>query len=275
MRLASTLIIFLLMCSGCTEQTKAEDNNAPDSRFIIVFDLSNRLHSTPKPSDLDILKIILKNFHSIVKSKGRIFSDDDLFVIGLNDEMRHTDSITIQSNNAVEIDAHIQSKTLQISDKFKSIYANSNQKSTGSDIWSFMNNDLDNMLSCSQQKTNKLIIVTDGYLFSKKTKLQSDGKTTLIKTSAIAQFSNNPQWMDAIKKSNYGIVPAKTAQCQYEALILELSSNNNGPYESDVLSNIWEKWIKKSGANRVKALKSNSSKQVLESIIADYMFTSQ
>jgi hypothetical protein len=265
---------------------------------IIVPDLSNRLNRSTGLKDVTIVDSIVHNIYPKVARFNRATGQKDRYSIVFsstklgnlykadlsrmqidlgafkNDQKSRIEYVT--GRNPVH---NLQSDVASFTLEFARIEMLAKQKTSGADIWSFMNAGLDQNLMMYPEPPvtfnkqqyrnihrNIVILLTDGYIEAGLSPSQGcDGKQCrYLSGQLIAQFrqayKSRPDRSESLQaffnRNRYGITPANNPQLRgAEVLVLEaddrsLTKTGNStffPTDFEIMRLFWEDWMKKSG----------------------------
>lgn len=113
----------------------------------------------------------------------------------------------------------------------------------GSDTWKFFKNKVDDYC-IEPAHRNILVVLTDGYIFYKDSKMQEGNQTTWLTPEMIrANGLTDSTWKEKMKKGNFGFIPANKDLSNLEILVLGINPDTKNQYEEDVIKTYWSNWL--------------------------------
>ncbi len=160
-------------------------------------------------------------------------------------------------------------------ENLKKIYTKTleTKKYIGSDIWRFFKNDVkDLVIDKNPNYRNILVVITDGYVYHKDTKMKEKYRYSYLLPNRIRSLGlTKSNWKDKIEKLDFGLIVPRKDLNNLEVLMLELNpSKNSSPYEEDIMKNVLSKWFIEMGIQKFKIHKTalpNTTKQRIENFI--------
>jgi hypothetical protein len=280
-----SLAIIVFSCKkdeGTEKITKDKSNNL---NISILLDLSDRISpgKYPNPTmeyylrDVGYINSISEAFTDHLRSKTMRQIDDKMQVFfepaPLNTE------INFLSKN-LKID--VNGKNIKKDDitKIQKIYSEDplkiyqlaihDDKYIGSDTWRFFKGKV-NDYCIEGGYRNILIVLTDGYIFHKDTKMKEGNLTTYITPEIIAENNlNTSNWLEQITKQKLGFIKANNDLSNLEILVLGVNPNSKNSYEEDVMKAYWSNWF---DAMKVKryVIKNADLPSNMDKIIKDFI----
>lgn len=270
------IILCLVLLSNifaCKENPKTESSidvnpdypiiklssNRENLNISVLMDLSDRINPKKFPSpamdfylrDIGYLKSIAQSLelHLLNKKTIRIddkiqaFIDPEPFDTTLNRKLEEL-KISFTKNDATK------NKILLTSKKYDSISnliyesAIKDDYYIGSDTWKFFKNKVsDYCLEAGYR--NILVILTDGYIYHKDTKIKEGNRTTYLTPQDIRRDAlNKSKWMEKFDKKDFGFIKIHQDLSNLEVLVLGVNPDDKNPYEEDVIVGYWTKWLK-------------------------------
>tara|TARA_R110001606_G_scaffold376284_1_gene534899 strand:- start:168 stop:626 length:459 start_codon:yes stop_codon:yes gene_type:complete len=140
----------------------------------------------------------------------------------------------------------------------------------GSDTWRFFKNKIKDYCIDDNYR-NILVILTDGYIFHKNSKIEEDNKTSYLTPQTIRKFKlNTGNWQEKIEKENFGFIPATENLQNLEILVLGINPDNKNSYEQDVIEKYWSDWFNSMKVNKYES-KNASLPSNMDKIIKDFI----
>ena len=116
-------------------------------------------------------------------------------------------------------------------------------KYIGSDTWRFFKNKV-NDYCIEDGYRNILVILTDGYIYHKNTKIEEGNRTTFLTPQDIrGDRLNTAKWSDRFNQKDYGFIVNNKDLSNLEVLVLGIHPDNKNPFEEDVITAYWSKWL--------------------------------
>ncbi|KGL62930.1 hypothetical protein PHEL85_2726 [Polaribacter sp. Hel1_85] len=140
----------------------------------------------------------------------------------------------------------------------------------GSDTWRFFKNKVKDY--CIEENyRNILVILTDGYIYHRNTKIIEDNQTSYLTPQDIRKFKlTSRNWKERIEKENYGFIPAVENLNNLEVLVLGINPDKKNAYEQDVIVKYWNDWFKVMKVNKYE-IKNAGLPSNMDKIIKDFI----
>ncbi|MBV7268028.1 hypothetical protein [Winogradskyella luteola] len=292
-----SLTLILTSCKSDEDETKGKSitieeetiklsPKRPNLNISILLDLSDRINPKKYPNpameyferDLGYIHSIAKSFEWHVRNKRSIKINDHIQLYidpepsdsNLNEKINSL-NITFTKNNAKR---ELIMKTSALYDSIsKQIYnsAIEDNNYVGSDIWGFFKTNVEDF--CIQENyRNILVILTDGYLYHKYSKLKEGNLTSYLTPQNIRSFQlNKLDWEDKIKNKNFGFIATRDNLEELEVLVLGINPDSKNPYEQDVILRYWTDWLTKMNVKDFE-IKTASLPANMDKIIKEYIF---
>lgn len=268
-----TLFLMVLSSSAfnsCVEDPKSDkfvhdhefpnlSPNRENLNISVLLDLSDRINPEKHPSpamefylrDVGYLRSIAENFEAHVINKKVIKIDDKLQVFI---DPEPSDNTLNKKLNTLKIsfDKSVVTKKriLETCRKYDSIStliyeaAIKDDHYVGSDTWRFLKNKV-NDYCVEEGYRNILVVLTDGYIYHKNTKIKEGNRTTYLTPQEVRDFGfNKPGWKEKFDQKDYGFLTANENLSNLEVLVLGINPDAKNPYEEDVIRAYWSKWLK-------------------------------
>ena len=318
------------MLNGCVpDKSKTDSEVTPIYHYNVILapDLSNRVNMGihPKPvEDQQIISLVLSMSKEILNQGYRETDQKDSYsfafinsglirIYHVDQEALNLDFSKFPNQNQrmdfikgrKKYEGNGLKEAIEI---FKSecfnVYSKAVSEPHGADIWSFMQNRLDETQIKEAEKAfkysgkfyrndfrNILILITDGYIES-GLNANSGGKTTgnlsyslpqsRIQSFRNAYLSSGANNMKSFFEENgYGIVPLTNKNLEnLEVLVLELydrSLTKSGnatihPTDADIIKLFWTDWLTKSKVKRFELKSCFSSEKQAKQAIKEFLF---
>ncbi|MBC8298179.1 MAG: hypothetical protein H8E55_20630 [Pelagibacterales bacterium] len=263
-----SVIIFALLISCISDTQNNKTNldfpklatNRPNLNLSIILDLSDRISpdkDNMKDYDLDYINDILFAFSTHIVNKRVIRLNDNInyFILppgDLNADQQirkinyHIDrsSSNCNKDSIISITSNTI-KTLNSIYDNRISYASSINWDDGADLWGFMH-DKSNDLCVENNFKNKIIIITDGYIWSNEDNIVYANKTNNLIQQDLAKLGlTNSNWEDIYTNNNYGFITLEQS-INADVLIIGLDKSTNNPYSLDILKKYWTDWLEES-----------------------------
>lgn len=246
--------------------SNASANPKRNLNLSVLLDLSDRIDTNKYPDptmhffrrDIGNLENIAIAFAKHVKKKKIVILNEHLktYVEPLPSEGK-----VLKSLNALEVEISRSSSkddVINIEKNYANYSANLYKQAIedgvypGSDTYGFMQQKAVDY--CIREGSlNKLIIITDGYLYYKNRNIVDSNRVTQIDQKTLNNRGyNNPDWKSMVQNDNFGFyVPEGINLDQLEIMVLGIHSKSSNPFEVEVLSFLWQDWLESMGAKKV------------------------
>lgn len=273
-----------------TERTSQEEiiklsPNRPNLNISILIDLSDRINPEKYPNpamefferDLGYIHSVAQSFELHLRNKRSIKIDDHIQLYidpepadsDLNEKINSLNMTFTKSNAKRDI---IMNTSVIYDSISKQIFnsAIDDNNYVGSDIWGFFKNNVKDFC-IEKNHRNILVILTDGYLYHKNTKLRDNNLTSYLRPQDIRNFKlNKPDWEERINIQNFGFIPANDNLQELEVLVLGINPDPKNPYEQDVIFKYWNNWFEKMNVKNFEIKKANLPAN-MDQIIKNYI----
>ena len=140
----------------------------------------------------------------------------------------------------------------------------------GSNTWRFLKNKVKDY--CIEESyRNILVILTDGYIYHKDTKMKEANLTSYLTPQEIRGFKlNNKNWENKLVKEQFGFIPTTNDLSNLEILVLGINPDKKNPYEEDVIIKYWSDWLNTMKVNKYE-IKSAGLPSNMDKIIKDFI----
>ncbi|MDO6517287.1 hypothetical protein [Zobellia uliginosa] len=262
------LALIPVVLSSCKEGPKSEepthDHEFPkvtaneNLNISVLLDLSDRINPQKYPSpamefylrDVGYLKSIAENFEAHIMNKKMIKIDDKIQVFI---DPEPSDKTLNKKLGALKISFNKNNVTkegiLMTCKKYDSIStliyeaAINDDHYVGSDTWRFFKNKV-NDYCIEDNHRNILVVLTDGYIYHKDTKIKEGNRTTYLTPQDVKRFGfNKPGWKDKFEQQEFGFIVPNKDLSNLEVLVLGINPDDKNPYEEDVIRAYWSKWL--------------------------------
>jgi hypothetical protein len=260
-------------------------SNRPNLNISILLDLSDRINPEkfPNPAmdfylrDIGYVKSIAQSFEIHVRNKKSIKINDNIQLFldpepsdkDLNKKIEHL-KISFDRGNATRNEILKTSKNYDSITKLIYESAIKDNNYVGSDTWRFMKTKAKDYC-VEENHRNILVILTDGYIYHKDTKIKEKNKTSYLTPQNIrASKLTTSNWENKIGKNNYGFITATENLENLDVLILGINPDKKSPYEEDVIVKYWSDWLSEMKVNRYE-IKNAELPSNMDKIIKDFI----
>ncbi|SIS80031.1 hypothetical protein SAMN05421766_1043 [Zobellia uliginosa] len=262
------LALIPVVLSSCKEDPKSEepmhDHEFPkvtankNLNISVLLDLSDRINPKKYPSpamefylrDVGYLKSIAENFEAHIMNKRMIKIDDKIQVFidpepsdkTLNKKLGAL-KISFNRNNVTKEDILMTCKKYDSISTLIYEAAINDDHYVGSDTWRFFKNKV-NDYCIEDNHRNILVVLTDGYIYHKDTKIKEGNRTTYLTPQDVKRFGfNKPGWKDKFEQQDFGFIVPNKDLSNLEVLVLGINPDDKNPYEEDIIRAYWSKWL--------------------------------
>jgi len=263
-------------------------SNRENLNISVLLDLSDRINPEKYPSpsmefylrDIGYLKSVARSFETHLINKKLITINDNLQVYidpepsdkTLNEKLQIL-KVSFNKNNVTK------KGILETSIKYDSISdliykaAIKDDHYVGSDTWRFFKNKV-NDYCIEEGYRNILILLTDGYIYHKNTKIMDENRTTYLTPQYIKHFGlNSSKWQEKFSQQDFGFISNNENLSDLEVLILGINPDIKNPHEEDVIRAYWSKWLEEMNVKYYEIkqadLPSNMDKIIREFILTE------
>lgn len=261
-------ILFIQSCKKKEEETRPEKTTEDVSNNLnisILLDLSDRISPTKFPNqtmeyylrDVGYINSVAEAFKKHLSTK-RVMQADDKIQLFFDPAPFNPEINKISNDLKMEItrDNISKEELNKIKEKYTSeslaIYklAIKDNNYVGSDTWKFFKNKI-NDYCIEDNYRNILVVLTDGYIYFKDTKIQEGNMTTYLTPEVIrANGLNKSNWSETMINQKNAFIPANTDLSNLEILVLGINPNTKNAYEEDVIKAYWTNWFDKMKVKR-------------------------
>lgn len=292
------LVIIISAFSSCKEETKSEkfkhdhqfpnlSPNRENLNISVLLDLSDRINPKKYPSpamefylrDVGYLTSIAENFEAHIINKKLIKIDDKIKVFIDPEPSDNTLNIKLNTLKISFDKSNVtKERILETCKKYDSIStliyeaAIKDDHYVGSDTWRFVKNKV-NDYCVEDGYRNILIILTDGYIFHKNTKMEEANRTTYLTPQDVKRFGfNRPGWKEKFDEQDFGFITTNENLSDLEVLVLGINPDIKNPYEEDVIRAYWSKWLEEMKVINFE-IKQADLPSNMEKVIQDFILT--
>lgn len=121
----------------------------------------------------------------------------------------------------------------------------------GSDIWRFFKNNVkDYCVEKSPTYRNILVILTDGYIYHKDSKVKQGNRTAYVLPETLKPLRNDRNWKETFASKDYGLITTRNDLQDLEILVLEITPNTGNRNDEDILKEYLMKWFTEMGVKK-------------------------
>lgn len=293
-----SLFLILLFCFSCVEdsvkkdsikliqeKSLAKNNTKQHLNISFLLDLSDRINPEKYPNesmefyqrDVAYIQSVSEAFDSHLRNK-KVRQMNDKIQLYFDPEPINEDINKISDQLKYNITR--ETVSLELLDKIKNTYttkpieiynlAIKDNTYVGSDTWRFFKTKVKDY--CIEENyRNILIILTDGYIFHKNTKIKEGNLTSYLTPQSIRKSKlNTSKWEEKIEKEGFGFIPATSGLENLEILVLGINPDKKNPYEEDIIIKYWSNWLKNMNVNQFQ-IKNTGLPSNLDKIIKDFI----
>ncbi|TCO27096.1 hypothetical protein EV200_103430 [Pedobacter psychrotolerans] len=277
-KLLQTLLV-LFITAAFAKETKAQPVTQ-NLNISFLLDLSDRIDPKKNPGiyqrDLQYIKSVQKAFVNHVRGKKMLLLKDQMQVF-FNPLPNIPNINELSEQLKVDFNPKTSKKNFLIIDK---IYTDNSAKIyqsaikdhnyVGSDIWKFFKNNV-REYCIKPQHRNILVILTDGYMYYKDSKIEEAGKSSYITSQFLnLQKLTTASYQSIMKQKNLGFIAFPYNLKELEIIVLGINPSAKNPYEEDVIKQYWTDWFK---AMKVKKfeLRTTDLAANLDPVIKDFI----
>lgn len=248
-------------CKKKEEETQPEKTTKDVSNNLnisILLDLSDRISPTKFPNqtmeyylrDVGYINSVAEAFKNHLSTKKVMQANDKIQLFfdpaPFNPEINKISNnlkmeITRDNISKEEIDKIKEKYTSESLEIYKLAIKDNNY--VGSDTWKFFKNKI-NDYCIEDNYRNILVVLTDGYIYFKNTKIKEGNMTTYLTPELIrANGLNKSNWSETMINKKIAFIPANTDLSNLEILVLGINPNTKNAYEEDVIKAYWTNWF--------------------------------
>lgn len=263
-----TLIVFILANQSCKKSEEEKEERSKQEKVIkdvsnnlnisILLDLSDRISPTKYPNptmeyylrDVGYINSVAEAFKKHLGTKKVRQADDKIQLFfdpaPFNPEINKISNdlkieITRDNISKEEINKIKEKYTYESLEIYKLAIKDNNY--VGSDTWKFFKNKI-NDYCIEDDYRNILVILTDGYIYFKDTKIQEGNMTTFLTPDVIRENElNKSNWSETMTNKKFAFIPANNDLSNLEIIVLGINPNIKNAYEEDVIKAYWTNWF--------------------------------
>lgn len=259
------LLLLLMSLFSCKNNENEEKLEAPKIKDIsenlnisILLDLSDRISPLKYPNatmdyylrDVGYINSISESFTDHVNTK-KVRRVDDKIQIFFDPSPFNPEINKISKDLKIEINKN--NVTKELINITKTTYTNSpikiyqlaikDNNYVGSDTWKFFKNKV-NDYCIEDNYRNILVILTDGYIYYKDSKIQEENQTSYLTPELIRSNGlNKSNWSEIMINKKIGFIPANADLSNLEILVLGVNPDPKNSYEEEVIKAYWTHWF--------------------------------
>lgn len=258
MKIKFILLITILAVCSSLKYAKGQNANSKNLNISFLLDLSDRINPKKYPSanmqyyqrDVEYINSIKKAFINHVKQKKiiqlkdqmQVFFDpapQDPLINKLSQQLKVSFDKSTSKEQIKNVDKTFSEIPLKI---YQSAIKDS--KYIGSDIWRFFKNKVQDYCIKDNHR-NILVIITDGYIYHKDSKLIDKNRSSYITPAFIkSKKLTSGNYKEMIEKENLGFIAASSNLQNLEVIVLGINPSKGNPYEEEVINQYWSNWFK-------------------------------
>lgn len=247
-----SILLPLLITAAFVKESKAQPKQNLNISFLL--DLSDRIDPKKNPGiyqrDLQYIKSAQKAFLNHVRGKKMLLLKDQMQVF-FNPLPNIPNINQLSQQLKVDFNPKTSKKDFVDIDKFYTdnpakIYQRAIKDGNyiGSDIWRFFKNNV-REYCIKPHHRNILVILTDGYMYHKDSKIDVGGKSSYITPQFLSiKKLTTADYQSIMKKNNLGFIAFPYNLKELEIMVLGINSSVKNPYEEDVIKQYWADWFK-------------------------------
>lgn len=254
--------LFFLSCKNNDDEEKEPEAAIKDVsnnlNVSILIDLSDRIDPKKYPNqtmeyylrDVGYINSVAEAFTGHLQTKKVIQADDKIQLFF--DPAPYNPQInSISKDLKVEIDRNNISKDIikktnqKYSVKSLELYklAIKDNNYVGSDTWKFFKNKINNYC-IDRNYRNVLVVLTDGYIYFKDSKIREGNATTYLTPEVIRSNGlNTSDWSKKMITQKMQFIKANNDLSDLEILVLGINPDTKNQYEDEVIKAYWTKWF--------------------------------
>jgi hypothetical protein len=268
-----------------SNQIESTDNSIKNLNISFLLDLSDRIdpNKYPNPAmefyqrDVEYIKSVSEAFNSHLQRKKvremndkiQVFFDPEPLNQNINKISQDLRFSITRTNASLELLSEIKEA---YTTEPKNIYelAIKDNKYVGSNTWRFFKTKVKDF--CIEEGyRNILVILSDGYIYHKDTKIKENNLTTYLTPQDIRDFKlNTNRWDERLTTEKYGFIPATNNLENLEILVLGINPDKKNDFEEDVILRYWGDWFNNMKVGRYE-IKTASLPSDLDKIIKSFI----
>ncbi len=285
------LFVFIIMLAvvSCSQEPEAEITGK-QLNISVLTDLSDRIDPEANPlqvqKDLAIINSVIDIFkqelvtEGTFKAKGKLNfyfhpQPENREMLKLSENLR-IDFAEMEVKEKKQAFRNFEEGVKQTYNKIYTL-ATAEKKYPGSDIFRFFADDIeDKCIAADSVYRNILVVVTDGYMFWEKGKVQKGNRYSYIvqKSGVMNKLRKDPNWESKFDKDDFGFIKINKNYKNLKVIVVEVNPGNESPSDYDIIRKFWNKWLLEMGIkpDAVKIVKTDlpaNTKKVLSRFIKE------
>lgn len=255
------LFVFLYLFLGAISGTEAA--SVPPRNYVVLLDLSDRILQPNQPRrDRELVQAVFAEFEQHVRQQFIINSTDRFcVVIAPQKGVRYQpeafmDSLYLDLGRVQLADKRIRLEALKarLPGYLTRLYEQAQagmrrpQDFAGCDLWQYFNEQLPSDLS--RQHQNTLVVVTDGYFDFEHNAHALQRGNRFTDSRALTRLRHDPNWRQTLQRPTEGLLPVPKQLPNLRVLVAEISPKVDHLEEADLLTALWEKWLREMKVTR-------------------------
>ncbi|WP_452223499.1 hypothetical protein [Lacinutrix chionoecetis] len=264
---------------------EVKSKNGENLNISFLLDLSDRINPKKYPNesmefylrDVAYIKSVSEAFDMHLRRKKVRYMNDKIQLY-FDPEPKNQNINKISKD--LRYNLNRDNVTLELLDELKKRYATqpieiydsaiSDNKYVGSDTWRFFKTKV-NDYCIDKDYRNILIVLTDGYIYHKDSKMKEDNLTTYLTPQVIRSLDLNVKdWNNKLIQKQFGFIPANKDLSKLEILVLGINLDKKNPYEEEVIVKYWSDWFDEMKVERY-IIKTASLPSNMDKIIKDFI----
>ncbi len=247
------ILLPLLITAVFAKEAKAQQAKQ-NLNISFLLDLSDRIDPKKNPGiyqrDLQYIKSVQKAFTNHVRGKKMLLLKDQMQVFfnplpnipninELSQQLKVDFNPKTSKKDFLDIDKVYTDNPAKIYQR-----AIKDRNYVGSDIWKFFKNNV-REYCIKPQHRNILVILTDGYMYHKDSKIEEAGKSSYITPQFLSlKKLTTASYQSIMKQKNLGFIAFPYNLGDLEIMVLGINPSVKNPYEEDVIKQYWGDWFK-------------------------------
>ncbi|NHM05697.1 hypothetical protein G4D82_00545 [Flavobacterium sp. CYK-4] len=237
----------------------AVKDHSNNLNISILLDLSDRISPRKYPNksmeyylrDVGYISSVAEAFTNHLRNK-KVRQVNDKMQLFFDPAPLNPEINALSKALKIAVDKNNVSK--EFIDKIKKTYASEPLKIyqlaidddyyIGSDTWKFFQNKV-NDYCIENNYRNILIVLTDGYIYYKDSKIKENNATTYLTPEVIRTNGlNTSDWSQKMRSQKLEFIKANNDLSDLEVLVLGIHPDPKNPYEEEVIKAYWGNWFK-------------------------------
>lgn len=257
--IAATIVTLITSCGGQTASEATPKETAHS--YCIALDLSDRIaDENTVEKDMASIMQVFDSFEKNVKRSRYMKSQDRFCVVLVPQNLQRN----AQELNDIVCELSIDMRTIPVKKRYESfqdfkqklkdrlcrVYEFAKQPTlkeySGCNVWSFLSNQLPELLEASSGMDVKLVLLTDCYIEidNKLEIFERNGQTNHLNSNVMARLRRNDFW----QKDPCDILLLPERLCnrdlsQLSVVVAGLVARNTYPYEIQLLEKVWGSFL--------------------------------